>query len=146
MPLTEAVIKSTKASEKPKKIFDAGGLYLLVAPAGGKYWRLNYRFGGKEKSLSLGVYPTVTLAAARRLRDEARTLLVGGINPSEVRREERAILRAEARRLEAAMRFSSDSDGALSIRIGVRRVNLSPSETAELRSFLDATRGVPVKE
>jgi hypothetical protein len=146
MPLTEAAIKSTKAAEKPRKLFDGGGLYLLVARGGSKYWRLKYRLGGKEKSLSLGIYPEVTLAAARNLRDEARALLVAGVNPGEVRKQERATLRDEADRLDAAMRFSLDSDGALSIRIGARRVNLSPSETAELRAFLDATRGVPVKE
>lgn len=109
-------------------------------------WRLKYRFGGKEKSLSLGIYPQVTLAVARRLRDEARTLLVAGVNPGEVRKQERSTLRDEAARVNAAMRFSLDSDGALSIRIVARRVNLSPSGTADLRAFLDATRGVPVKE
>jgi hypothetical protein len=146
MSLTEAAIKSTKVAEKSRKLFDADGLYLLVEPGGGKYWRLKYRFGGKEKSLSLGIYPHVTLAAARKLRDEARALLVAGVNPSEVRKQERATLRDEAVRFEAAMRFSLDNDGALSIRIGARRVNLSPSETAELRAFLGATRGVPIKE
>lgn len=146
MPLTEAAIKSTKVADKPRKLFDGGGLYLLVVPGGGRYWRLKYRFGGKEKSLSLGIYPEVTLAAARKLRGEARALLVAGVNPSDVRKQERAILRDEAIRLEAAMRFSLDSDGALSIRIGARRVNLSPLETAELRAFLDATRGVLIKE
>lgn len=99
-----------------------------------------------RKSLSLGIYPDVTLAAAMRLRDEARALLAAGVNPSEERRQERANLRDEAVRLEAAMRFTLDSDGALSIRMGARRLNLNPSETSELRAFLDATRGVPVKE
>jgi hypothetical protein len=146
MSLTDVVIKSTNAVAKPRKLFDGAGLYLLIMPSGGKYWRLKYRFGGNEKSLSLGIYPDVTLAAARRLRDEARALLAAGVNPSEERRQERANLRDEAVRLEAAMRFSLDSDGALSIRMGTRRVNLNPSETAELRAFLDATRGVPVKE
>ena len=130
MPLTEATIKSTKPAEKARKLFDGGGLYLLVAPSGGKYWRLKYRFGSKEKSLSLGIYPEVTLAAARNLRDEARALLVLGVNPTEARKQERASLRDEAARLDAAMRFSLDSDGALSIRISARRANLSPSETA----------------
>ena len=146
MPLSEATIKSTKATEKPRKLFDGGGLYLLIAPSGGKHWRFKYRFGGKEKSLSLGAYPEVTLAAARKQRDEARAFLGAGVDPSEVRKQERATVRDEATRLDAAMRFSLDSDGALSIRFGARRMNLSPSETAELRAFLDATRGVPIKE
>lgn len=146
MPLTEASIRSTGPIEKPRKLFDSGGLYLLVTPRGSRLWRLKYRFGGKEKSLSLGIYPEVTLGAARRLRDEARALLVAGVNPGEVRKQERSTLRDEAARADAAMRYSLDSDGALSIRIGARRVNLSPSETGDLRAFLDATRGVPVKE
>lgn len=93
MPLAEATIKSTKAAEKPRKLFDGGGLYLLIAPSGGKYWRLKYRFGGKEKSLSLGAYPEVTLGAARKLRDEARAFLVAGVDPSEVRMSIEAGLR-----------------------------------------------------
>ncbi|WP_408337381.1 Arm DNA-binding domain-containing protein [Paraburkholderia metrosideri] len=146
MPLTEAAIRSTKAAEKARKLFDAGGLYLLITPSGGTHWRLKYRFGGKEKSLSFGTYPDVTLAAARKLRDEARAFLIAGVDPGEVRKQERATLRDEAARLDAAMRFSLDSDGALSIRFGERRMNLSPPETAALRAFLDATRGVSIKE
>lgn len=72
MALTNTAIKHSKPAEKPRKLFDVGGLYLLVAPGRGKYWRLKYRFGGKEKSLSFGTYPEVTLAAARNMRDEAR--------------------------------------------------------------------------
>lgn len=146
MPLTESIINSTPVAAKPRKLFDAGGLYLFVASGGGRYWRLKYRFGGKEKSLSLGSYPAVTLAAARKLRDEARVLLAEGTNPGEARRQERATLRDEAAGLDASMRFSIDSDGALLIRIGVRRMNLSPSESTELRAFLSATRDVLVKE
>lgn len=146
MPLTDTAIKNMSALIKPRKLFDGGGLYLLITPSGGKYWRFKYRFGGNEKSLSLGIYPEVTLATARSLREEARALLASGVNPSEERKQERANLRAEASRLEATLRFSMDSDGALSIRIGTRRVSLNPSETVELRAFLDATRGVPIKE
>ncbi|QGZ60350.1 Arm DNA-binding domain-containing protein [Paraburkholderia acidisoli] len=89
MSLTEAFIRSTGPIEKPRKLFDSGGLYLLVTPRGSRLWRLKYRFGGKEKSLSLGIYPEVTLGAARRLRDEARALLVAGVNPGEVRSSHR---------------------------------------------------------
>lgn len=119
---------------------------MLVVPNRGNYWRLKYRFGGKEKSLSFGVYPEVTLAAARSLRDEARALIAAGIDPSQVRKEQRVAQRDEDIRLEAAMRFSVDSDGALSIRLGARHTNLNPSETAQLRAFLDATRNVLPKE
>lgn len=99
MALTDTAIKHAKPAEKPRKLFDGSGLYLLLTPDQGKYWRLKYRFGGKEKSLSFGVYPEVTLAAARNLRDEARALLAEGVDPSEVRKEERAMQRNEAARL-----------------------------------------------
>ena len=66
-------------------MFDAGGLYLEVAPAGGKWWRWKYRYGGKEKRLSLGVYPETPLKLARDRRDEARRLLATGVDPSAER-------------------------------------------------------------
>jgi integrase len=71
-------------------LFDERGLYLEISPAGGKWWRLKYRFGGKEKRLSLGVYPDVNLAAARERRDEARKLLADGVDPSENRKATKA--------------------------------------------------------
>jgi len=86
MALTDTVIRNAKSSDKTKKLFDAGGLYLEVAPAGGKWWRLKYRFGGKEKRLSLGVYPDVSLRQARERRDEARKLLTTEIDPSQHRK------------------------------------------------------------
>lgn len=93
MPLTDAAVRNAKpgvkpdgtATSKPYKMGKAHGLYLEVPPSGGKRWRLKYRFGGKEKRLALSVYPDVTLADARRKRDEARRLLAGGIAPGEHR-------------------------------------------------------------
>jgi len=73
-------------AKKPLRLFDERGLYLEISPAGGKWWRLKYRFGRKEKWLSLGVYPDVSLKDARDRRDEARKLLAGGIDPSENRK------------------------------------------------------------
>ena len=61
MPLTDIAIRSAQPGNKSRKMFDGRGLYLEVAPRGSKYWRLKYRFGGKEKRLSLGVYPVVPL-------------------------------------------------------------------------------------
>ncbi|QBQ56304.1 tyrosine-type recombinase/integrase [Nitrosococcus wardiae] len=90
MPLTDTAIRNAKPSDKPKKLFDGGGLYLEVAPSGGKWWRLKYRFGGKEKRLSLGVYPEVSLKEARERRDEARKLLANEIDPSEHRKAKKA--------------------------------------------------------
>ena len=85
MPLTDLAIRRAKPGNKSRKIFDGRGLYLEVTPRGGKYWRLKYRFGGKEKRLSLGVYPDVSLKEARRRCEDARRLLAREINPSEHR-------------------------------------------------------------
>ena len=79
MPLTDTAIRKLKPAEKPVRSYDSGGLYLEVAPSGGKWWRLKYRIGGKEKRLSLGVYPDVGLKDAREKRDAARKLLADGI-------------------------------------------------------------------
>ena len=86
MPLTDPAIRNAKPGEKPIRLFDGGGLYLEVAPAGGKWWRLKYRFSGKEKRISLSVYPDVSLKEARNRRDEARTQLAEGIDPGEARK------------------------------------------------------------
>lgn len=90
MPLTDTAIRNAKPSEKPVKLFDGGGLYLEVSPAGGKWWRLKYRFDGKEKRLSLGVYPDVSLKDARERRDASRKLLADGVDPSENRKAVKA--------------------------------------------------------
>ena len=89
MPLTEATIKAAKPADKSYKLFDAEGLYLEVAPSGGKWWRLKYRFAGREKRLSLGVYPAVPLLQARKSRDDAKRLLADGIDPSQHRRRDK---------------------------------------------------------
>lgn len=90
MPLTDTAVRNAKPGEKALRLFDERGLYLEVSPAGGKWWRLKYRFGGKEKRLSLGVYPAVSLKAARERRDEARRLLADGVDPSENRKATKA--------------------------------------------------------
>ncbi|MBL8491129.1 MAG: integrase arm-type DNA-binding domain-containing protein, partial [Rhodocyclaceae bacterium] len=96
MPLTDAAIRTAKPTDKPQRLFDSGGLYLEVAPAGGKWWRFKYRFGGKEKRLSLGVYPDIGLKQARERRDAARKLLANGVDPGVVRKAERASRVAQA--------------------------------------------------
>ena len=95
MALTDAKIRAAKPGEKALKLFDGGGLYLEVAPAGGKWWRLKYRFEGKEKRISLGVYPAVGLKDARQRRDEAKEQLAQGIDPSANRRAVKAAVQAE---------------------------------------------------
>lgn len=90
MSLTDVAIRKAKAAEKPIKLYDERGLYLEVSPGGGKWWRLKYRFEGKEKRLSLGVYPDVGLKEARDRRDAARKLLADGVDPSENRKAQKA--------------------------------------------------------
>lgn len=96
MPLTDAAARNAAPREKPYRLADGGGLYLEVAPAGGKYWRLKYRFGGKEKRLALGVYPTVTLAEARSKRDEAKKRISDGVDPGEAKKAEKRTSRLNA--------------------------------------------------
>ena len=90
MPLNDAAIKGAKPLEKPKKMADGGGLYLLLNPNGSRWWRLDYRFDGKRKTLSMGVYPDTSLKLAREKRDDARKLLAGGIDPGAKRRASKA--------------------------------------------------------
>ncbi len=89
MPLTDIKVKSAKPTDKAYKLTDGGGMYLLVKPNGSKYWRLKYRFVGKEKMLSIGVYPDVSLADARQKRDEARKVLAAGGDPGEVKKADK---------------------------------------------------------
>jgi integrase len=86
MPLTDTAIKNAKPGEKAIKLYDSDGLLLWIAPSGGKWWRLKFRAGGKEKMLSLGTYPEIGLREARERRDEARRLLAEGIDPSAHRK------------------------------------------------------------
>jgi len=114
MELTDTAIRNAKPGLKAVKLFDAGGLYLLVQPTGSKLWRLKYRFNGKEKLLALGRYPDLPLAGrfdkakklriegARDKRDDARRLLANGIDPSQTRKEEDA-----ARKVAAANSFEA---------------------------------------
>ena len=85
-PLSEIKIRTAKPKDKPYKISDVDGLYLLVTENGGKWWRFKYRFDGKEKLLSLGTYPEISLADARQRRDEARKQVAKGIDPGAVRK------------------------------------------------------------
>ena len=89
MPLTDVVCRKTKPSARPRKLSHGGGLHLLVDPRGSRYWRMAYRFAGKQKTLALGTYPAVSLADARAGRDEAKRRLAAGIDPSQARKEER---------------------------------------------------------
>lgn len=90
MKLTDTAIKAARPREKPYKLFDGEGLYLLINPDGSRWWRLKYRYGGKEKLLALGTYPTTGLKKARDKCGDARALLRDGIDPSAAKQAEKA--------------------------------------------------------
>ncbi|MDA8349014.1 MAG: tyrosine-type recombinase/integrase [Pseudomonadota bacterium] len=90
MPITHVAIVNAKPREKPYRLFDGRGLYLEVSPSGGRWWRFKYRFNGKEKRLSLGVYPDVSLKEAREHLDDVRRKLKDGIDPAEERKSKGA--------------------------------------------------------
>ncbi len=92
MPLTATATTQAKPKEKPYKLFDEKGMFLLVHPNGSKYWRLKYRIAGKEKLLALGVFPETSLKEARSKRDNARKLLEHGTDPADVKRAQKAAL------------------------------------------------------
>jgi integrase len=105
MPITDVTARNAKPTAKVQRLFDGGGLYLEVTPAGGKWWRIKYRVPGKdqvtgqakliEKRMSLGTYPEVSLKEAREKRDAARKLLADGQDPSQARQAEKAAKQAE---------------------------------------------------
>ncbi|MGO3741191.1 tyrosine-type recombinase/integrase [Kerstersia sp.] len=101
MPLTDTACRQAKPTDKARKLTDGDGLYLLVNQTG-KYWRMDYRYGGKRKTLAIGVYPTVGLADARERCQDARKLLASGIDPSEQKKaDKRASLLAASNSFES---------------------------------------------
>jgi integrase len=102
MPLTDTACKNAKPDAKPRKMADGGGMYLEVMPTGSKYWRLKYRFDGKEKRLAFGVYPEVSLSEGRDKREQARKLLKQGIDPGLVKH-----IAEQKRALESAHTFEA---------------------------------------
>lgn len=103
MKLTDRQIKNTKPKEKPYKLTDGGGLYLLVSTSGGKLWRFKYRINGKEKTLSIGQYPSVALIAARAAAENARTMLASGQDPAAAKQEQKAAAKRAAKNTLSAL-------------------------------------------
>lgn len=99
MALTDIKVRTAKPTDKQYKLTDGNGMHLLVHPNGSKYWRLQYRFSGKQKMLALGVYPDVSLADARARRDEARKLLANSIDPGDKKKNDK-VEQEEARTFE----------------------------------------------
>ncbi len=93
MPLSDSQLRFLKPKEKPYKVFDFEGLYLLVKPSCSKLWQFKYRIHGKERLLSIGQYPDVSLAQARKAKEIARAQVAQGIDPSEAKQEAKAIAR-----------------------------------------------------
>ena len=136
-PLTDAKIESIQPSKKIIKLFDGGGLYLLIQPIGTKLWRLKYRFQGKEKSLSFGSYHDISLPEARLRRNEARLLLDEGLDPSGVRKEEKQ--RSEATGLAEAKEkpfLRVGIDGTFEIWKGHSAIRLTIEEAQFIKDLL----------
>lgn len=95
MKLSDVTLRRVKATDKPQKFADGGGLYLYVAPTGGKLWRMDYRFEGKRKTLSFGAYPTVGLKDARARREEAKGQIAAGIDPGAHKKAAKEAARAD---------------------------------------------------
>ncbi|OAO01583.1 integrase [Sphingomonadales bacterium EhC05] len=136
MALTDTAIKAAKHGPKPIKLFDERGLFLLLQPSGGKLWRLKYRILGKEKKLSLGVYPDVTLKEARKRRDEARTLLANGADPASVKLEQ-----TKANRRNAANTFKAIADEFIDKSAKEGRAAVTIKKTRWLLSLLESDLG-----
>lgn len=97
MPLTAITVQQAKPKEKPYKLSDGQNLFLYVHPNGSKYWRYRYNWHGKEKTLSFGIYPDISLAEARERKDEARKLKARGIDPGEFKQEQKRQAALESR-------------------------------------------------
>ena len=96
MLLTATKIQNTAPRKKAVRLFDGRGLYLEIAPTGSRWWRFKYRFAGKEKRISLGVYPDVGLKKARDKREEMRRLVADGVDPSAARKQQKLMAHAAA--------------------------------------------------
>jgi integrase len=113
MSLTDIKVRTAKPKDKPYRLADGNGLHLYLHPNGGKYWRMRYRWAGKEKQLALGVYPDIGLADARARCGEARKVLAHGGDPSETKKEvKREILVRHANSFESVAREWIDARGA----------------------------------
>lgn len=126
--LTAVAIRNATPKERPYKLADGQGAYLEVMPNGSRYWRMKYRFGGKEKRLALGVYPEVSLASARAARDAARALLRSGKDPGAERKAEKV-----RRRVSGANTFSALAEEWLE----TQRATLAPSTFRKAKWMLE---------
>ena len=158
MALTNVKIQNAKAREKPYKLYDEMGLFILVQPSGSKLWNFKYRYLGKEKKLSFGAYPNVTLKEARRLRSEARTLLDEGTDPSREKKKKIAAAKLGQENTFAAIsteyldRMDLDGRAAVTIKksrwllsLMEREIGSSPVHDITPAELLSALRKVESK-
>jgi hypothetical protein len=129
MPLTDARVKNTKPGRHPQKLSDGGGLHVLISPGGSKLWRLAYRHAGKQKTLAIGIYPAVSLAAARTRRDDAKRLLANGNDPSAARKAEKQMAK-----MAAANSFRAVAE---ELRAKLEREGRAPATLAKKAWLLD---------
>lgn len=142
MSLSDAKVRTAKATERPQKLSDGGGLHLLVTPTGGRLWRLAYRFAGKQKTLAFGAFPAVSLADARAKRDAAKRALAEGVDPGAKLRLERV-----TRSIAAASTFDAVADEYLD---KLRREHRAPATMTKVEWMLSFARpalgGRPIAE
>lgn len=136
MALSDTAIRGAKPRERPYKLADEKGLYLLVNASGSKLWRLKYRFGGQEKKLALGAYPDVSLKDARRRSDAARRRIVEGSDPSVERRRDKA-----AAALSAATTFKSVADEYIDKTEREGRAEATVAKSRWVLSLMEASLG-----
>jgi hypothetical protein len=136
--LESSTIPGLQLKAQPYKRFDEHGLFLLIHPHGGKWWRLNYRYGGSRKTISLGCYPGVSLEEARARRDEAKRMLAEGVDPSAVRRERKAIETADrlAAKTACPVRVVATLDGSIELWKGRAVVRLTHDEAMAMLNLL----------
>ena len=131
MPLFDTTLRNTRAGEKHQKLSDGGGLYLLVKTTGKKFWHMAYRFDGKQKLLSFGQYPEVSLSDAREARQKARELLAKGIDPGQVKKEAK-----QAKKVEEQIACSTFQKVATEW-FQKYELKLSEKHAAKLRRYLE---------
>ncbi len=135
--LSDAKVRNARPQEKAHRLFDGGGLFLLVTPAGDKYWHFKYRFDGREKRISFGAYPETGLEAARAERDAARELLRQGIDPGALRKEEKARKKAERVESERTPSVRITFDGTIELWKGGNIMRLTTDEARFIARLLD---------
>lgn len=142
MPLTDTAIRAVRTNGRPAKYWDGGGLHLLLTAKGARLWRMDYRYGGKRRTLAFGAYPAVSLADARRRRDEAKTILAAGADPSA-----KARLDKLARKIAATNTFGAIADEYLEKLGRDGRADATINKTTWLLTFARPSLGArPIAE